>query len=105
MKTNMLMHFEELWEKSEQYHNQNSSEDSPEEILNEVVLKINLLKAIEVKTDLPKEETEQAKSRLLGEILFSLTNLSLKDNINVFEALKTALLGHSIGHYSNKYSD
>ena len=89
----MPIHFEELWEKSEQYHKHNSSEDSTEDILDEIMLKINLLRAIEQKTELPKEEAEQAKSRLLGEILFSLTNLSLKDNINVFEALKLFTIG------------
>lgn len=101
----MLMHFEELWEKCEQFHKQNSSEDDVVDILNEIVLKVNLLTAIEQKTDLPKDESEKAKSRLLGEILLSLTNLSLKYNTNVFESLKTALIHNSIGYYSDKYSD
>jgi len=34
-----------------------------------------------------------------------LTAISLKDNINVFDALNTALTQHSISHYSNKYGD
>ena len=100
-----MIHFENLWEKCEQYHKNSSSDNSSDDILSEIIFKINLLKIIESKADLPKEEAEQAKSRLLGEILFSLTNLSLKDNINVFQALNVALLGHSIGHYSDKYTD
>lgn len=100
-----MIHFEDLWEKCEKFQKDNSSNNSSEDILDEIILKINLLKAIETKTDLPKEESEQAKSRLLGEILLSLTDLSLKDNINVFEALNVALLRHSITYYSNKYSE
>lgn len=100
----MVLSFSELWEKSEAFHKQNSSEDSSNDILDEIMLKVNLRKAIEQKEGISQEDKENAKSRLMGEILFSLTNLSLRDNINVFEVLQIALSQHSISHYSEKYS-
>lgn len=86
------MHFEELWEKSEKFYK--SNDDTIDNILNELILKIDLLKVIESKSELLKEEKEKAVSRLFGEILLSLTNLSLKENVDVFEALKSALIQH-----------
>lgn len=81
------MHFEELWEKCEKTH----QEDNPvSSILDELAMKINLYRAISEKTDAPKEELEKVKSRTMGEILLTLTNLSLVENINVFDALNTA---------------
>lgn len=81
------MHFEELWEKCEKTH----QEDNPiGSILDELAMKINLYRAISEQTDVPKEELEKVKSRTMGEILLTLTNLSLVENINVFNALNTA---------------
>lgn len=84
------MHFEELWEKSEKFYK--SNDDTIDNILNELILKIDLLKVIESKGELLKEEKEKAVSRLFGEILLSLTNLSLKENVDVFEALRNSLI-------------
>lgn len=97
------MHFEDLWEKCENSHTQSLS-DSPT-IIDELILKLNLYKAIISKNDIPEEDFKKIKSHTLGEILFTLTNLSLKDNINVYEALLTALHHRSIELYSAKYSD
>lgn len=81
------MHFEELWEKCEKTH----QEDNPiESILDELAMKINLYRAISEKKDAPKEELEKVKSRTLGEILLTLTNLSLVEGIDVYRALYTA---------------
>jgi hypothetical protein len=49
------------------------------------------------------EDVHQAKSRTLGEILMSLTQLSLKDNINVFDALQLALHYRSVEQLNKKY--
>lgn len=97
------MHFEELWEKCENFHKQSDSSTS-NLILDELMLKINLYQAISSRSDLPEEEGQKAKSRTLGEILLTLTHLSLHDNINVFDALNTALHYRSVDVYDKKYS-
>lgn len=98
-----IQHFEELWEKCEQLHQAAGGMDTPiESITEELLMKINLYKAIDAKTELSEEDRQKAKSRTLGEILLTLTHMSLKDNINVFESLGIALQYRSITHFSNK---
>lgn len=100
----MINHFEDLWEQCEKFSQQSSLDTSSSTILDEVAMKVNLYKLIDEKSEsINEEEKKKVKSRLLGEILLSLTNLSLKDNINVFDALNTAYQYKSIGFYSNKY--
>lgn len=84
-----IKHFEELWEKCERYHELNPN-DTTESIIKELQMKIDLYQVIDTK-EISKEDMEKIKSRTLGEILFTITNLSLKDNINVFEALYLSL--------------
>lgn len=83
------MHFEDLWEKCEEFH-KNSSTDA-NQIIDEMELKLAVYKRLISKLDPNDTEGGKAKSHLLGEILLSFTNLSLKENINVFEALNMAL--------------
>lgn len=99
----MPIHFEELWEKCEKFHQENSEGSSVSSIMDELMLKINLYKVIDEKKEVPQEEREKIKARTLGEILLTLTNLSLKDNINVFEVLSIALQYRSVEYYSQKY--
>lgn len=84
------MHFEELWEKCEQVHKESKSGDTTLSIMDELSMKINLYKLLDGKTDIQKDELQKIKSRTMGEILLTLTKLSLVDNINVYEALSIA---------------
>lgn len=94
-------HFENLWEKCEALH----AEQGPaSEILDELVLKVNLYKALDTKKEIDESERQIIKSRAMGEILLTLTKLSLKDNINVYEALSIAMQYRSIDHYRQKYN-
>lgn len=86
-------HFEDLWNKSEEYHI--SSDESLIAILEELMMKIELYKNIELRSEISPEEKSKIKNFSLGEILFTLTKISLKDNINTFEALKLALEARS----------
>ena len=95
-----MNHFEDLWTKAEEFHKNNSSIDSIEDIIEELVMKIGLYKAIDQRDEIKSEDKKEAKSRLFGEILLTLTNLSLKDDINVYESLQIALLQRSINQYS-----
>jgi hypothetical protein len=99
----MIIHFEELWEKCENLHKEYSEDDSVSEIIAGLSMKLELYSAIDQKSEISLEDVEKAKSRLMGEILLSLTALSLKDNINVFDALNIAQMQYSIGLYSTKY--
>ena len=98
------MHFEELWEKCENLHQEMGDKFSNEELLSQLTMKLDLYKTLDTRTEIPEEDRKQAKSRILGEILLTITNLSLKDNINVFEALGLALQYRSINYFGQKYT-
>lgn len=83
----MIEHFEDLWCQAENFHK--NSDSSISSIMDELSMKINLYKLFESQKD--SAELKKIKSRTLGEILLVITNLSLKEDINVFEALNTAL--------------
>jgi hypothetical protein len=84
--------FEELWNACEQFHKNDSPNESVIGLIEKLELKIELYKAIEVHSmSLVVEDKQKAKSRLFGEILFSLAQLSLIDDINIFDALQISL--------------
>ena len=99
----MIQHFEELWEKCEDFQKEASINDNVQSIIDELLLKINLYKVIDAKTEIPEEDRQKVKSRTLGEILLTLTGLSLKDNINVYEALNIALQYRSVDFFNKKH--
>lgn len=82
----MTFHFEELWEQCEQLHQKQNNNVSI--IIDELLMKLNLYKILDEK--IKTEDQLIAKSRLLGEILFTITKLSLQDNIDVYSSLKNA---------------
>ena len=92
----MVAHFEELWEQCENFQKDGGKVSDVPILLEELSLKLNLYQAIDAKTEIPVEDRQKVKSRLLGEILLTLTGLSLKDNINVYEALNIALQYRSL---------
>ena len=99
----MPITFEDLWNKCENLQQEFVENESSAQILEELILKINLYKAIGQKTEIPETELQTIKSRTIGEILLTLTKLSLKDNLNVYEALSIAMQWRSIDHFSKKY--
>ncbi len=84
------MHFEDLWEKCENYHKSNEDQNSPLN-MDELIMKIGLYQSLNEKPNISKNDLKTIKSRLLGEILFSISNISLKDDINVYQAMLDAL--------------
>ena len=95
----MADHFEVLWEKAENFQKDGSANVNVQQIIEELMMKISLYKAIDSKTEIPEEDRRKVKSRTLGEILLTLTSLSLKDNINVYESLNMALQYRSVDFY------
>jgi len=83
----MVIHFEELWEKCEKLHNK---EDSVASVISELEMKLNLYKLLSGNVNVPDDELKMIKSRAMGEILLTLTSLSQKDNVDVFESLSVA---------------
>jgi hypothetical protein len=88
----MPVHFEDLWEQCEKLHQESNSTDVSI-IIDELLMKLKLYKMLDDK--IKTEDQLLAKSRLLGEILLTITKISLKDNINVFDALVTAYNFHN----------
>jgi IS1 family transposase len=100
----MSTHFEELWEKCEQLHSETIQGDDASTIVDEAIIKLNLYKVIDnQKGGHLKEEVDQAKLRIFGELLSSLTKLSIKDNMDVYKALHSIYEMLSIEHYGNMY--
>ena len=99
----MSMHFENLWTKCENLHEGTIQGETSAQILDELILKIKLYQTIDQKKEIPETEQQIIKSRTIGEILLTLTKLSLKDNLNVYEALNIAMQYRSIDQFSKKY--
>lgn len=99
----MTEHFENVWEQAETFHKSANRGTSVQQMLNELNLKIELYKTIDVNTEQIKEEAIKIKSHLFGEILLTLANLSLIDDINTFEALVLVLHKRNVELYDKKY--
>ena len=97
------MHFEELWELCENFHKEATDMTDIQNVIAALFLKVNLYKSLDAQKDIVGEEMQKVKSRTMGEIVLALTCLSLKDNINVYEALGTALQLRSVDHYNKKH--
>ena len=85
--------FDQLWEACESFHSKDlGAEKDPSLIIEEVLLKIKLYKILdEKKINNENIEIQKMKTITFGEILFSLANLSLKDEINIFKGLNYVL--------------
>lgn len=99
----MSMHFENLWIKCENLHKEIVSGETSAQILDELILKINLYRALDTKMEISEIDRQTIKSRTIGEILLTLTKLSLKDDLNVYEALSIAMQYRSIDYFNEKY--
>lgn len=98
------LHFEELWERCENLQREASAQAEMPAILDELMMKLTLYRSLDGKmTEIPEEERQKVKSRTLGEILLVITCLSYKENVNVFEALNTALYHRTLQHLDQKY--
>lgn len=79
------MHFEELWEMAEK--SQKQDDPNIQNLLNELMLKIKLYQIIDSQSNFNEQEKSNMKKTTFGEILYVLTAISLKDNIDSFQTL------------------
>jgi hypothetical protein len=84
-------HFEDVWVQSEQLFSDTIGNVKVGQIIMEMQAKLSVYKTISEQDKLDPADLAKAKERLLGNIIMSLTKLSLKDNIDVFPALKGAI--------------
>jgi hypothetical protein len=87
----MAKHFEELWEDAESYFKDSIGTTDNLIIISELLLKINLYQAAAYDSKIPENDRLTIRTKLFGEIIMALTQLSLKDDINAYYGLKLAL--------------
>lgn len=90
------MHFEDLWNDSEETFKEDLN-DSLRDIIQNLLFKINTLNSLTSQSFKTSEEMQKIKMHLMGEILLDLSHISAKENINVYQAMKTALHYKKIG--------
>jgi len=96
--------FDFIWCDGEAFQQGAHPNATVQSTMEELTLKVGLYKAIDAKSsDIPVEELQLMKDRMMGEILLTLALLSAIDNINVASALYDALQSRSINHYDQKH--
>ena len=99
----MEVHFEDLWEKCENFYKESAKDIDSQSVIDGLILKVNLYKTLDAQKEILGEEMQKVKSRTLGEILLTITYLSFKDNIDVYESLETALQYRTINFLNKKH--
>lgn len=97
----MAKHFEELWEEAE-----NLYKEEPIYIdgaIRELQAKFSVYESLDRAEKIPDEEKKKLKSHTMGKILACLAQISLKDNINTFAALATAIDDIKVEQLEAKY--
>jgi len=95
------MHFEDLWNKCESISDKESSTD---DLVKNLEMKFAFLKALLLKKEsIDESEYASAVNKLFGEVLFSLTQLSFYENINVFKSLNESYNFQNINNLNDKY--
>lgn len=86
-----LMHFEDLWELSEKIATGSFRDKSSDDLLNKINELVLDFKGIET---YPNSIKTEMKKQIIGEILFVLTGISIKENLDVYLALKEAIVAN-----------
>jgi hypothetical protein len=96
-------HFEQLWESAEEVSKAEIDHTPVSAILLELRAKLAVYEALDNSVNIPADEKRKLKAATFGKILFSLTQLSLKDGLNSFTALKKALDDAKIDQLEAQY--
>lgn len=91
-----IKHFEDLWEESEEFSKENRAKNTEEDLINKILTELETIK---------NTKNELYKAESFGLLLFELSALSYKLNINVYAALKAAIEDLKIEHYEISNND
>jgi hypothetical protein len=97
------MHYEELWVKAEELKAGDISNRSVKSIIMELQAKFSVYEAMDANDKLSPEEKQRLKEHLFGKLLMTLTQLSLKDNVNTYAALAEAIEEEQLTQLETKY--
>jgi hypothetical protein len=87
---NNILSFEDLWEKSEDMASKIHKTSTLTDIINQISNLLNNYDKI-CSSDISQEVMSSLKKRYVGEILFLISAISHKDNINIYEVLQEEL--------------
>ena len=94
--------FNELWENAEKALKEETNSSSSENIVKEIIAKFKLYSMLN-SSAFTEEDQIRLRAHAFGKILLCITQLSLKDNVNVHTALKTALDEANLNSFEAKY--
>jgi len=99
----MIKHFEQLWEDAEKINAEINDGTPVTALVEELIQKLGVYRILDQNDKVPADEKIKLKSHLFGKILVLLTNLSLKDNINVYASLNNSIEDLKIDLFESKY--
>lgn len=97
------MHFEELWEDAEKLLETETNISELSELVTEFKAKLSIYEALDSTENLSKQDLAKLKGHTFGKLLLLMTQISAKDGINVFAALRTACNNSKIEALETKY--
>jgi phage-related tail protein len=95
MSENNIKHFETLWEEAEKLSEKMYGGTATEELVK--LISESLTNYFETTQLDSKEIADSLKNKHMGEIVFMITALSLRDNVNVYAALQEQCVLRNIG--------
>lgn len=96
IEKNNTIHFEELWEQSEILTSKLHKNSTINNIINQISNLLNDYNKLHTLC-LSDDVVSSLKKRYMGEIVFLITSLSHKDNINVYAALQEEISTNNLG--------
>lgn len=102
----MYKTFNELWEEAEKLLEAETQISSVDDLLKEAVGKfsaLDMLNTLSSKESMPIEDVLRLKTNAMGKLLLVLTQISAKDNLNVYAALRGAIDDKKISLFEEKY--
>ena len=95
--------FEDLWNDAETTMAPETQQCSLQEIIKELEAKLSIFNTVSQNTSMKEEDRLALKARVFGKIMIVLTKLTLKDNINVYSVLQTALKEVQLSIQENQF--
>lgn len=98
-----MSHFENLWEEAENVLKEDSNSSSHQQLIKEAMGKLSALEALTNLKEMPQNDLNRLKANAMGKLLLIITQISCKDSINVYAALRAAIDDKKIDLFEIKY--